>query len=115
MVWMSYCKDVGLILAEEFGVENCIILSLQKAVFLSHCKKRLNRMKARLSTDLGDPKLLKLLKAEAAEKDSSIKDVLVDALESYFAHRIENKALQRATEKAFDDWHDPRDSEYDKL
>lgn len=72
-------------------------------------------MKARLSTDLGDPKLLKLLKAEAAEKDSSIKDVLVIALESYFAHRIEVKSLQRATETVFDEWNDPRDSEYDSL
>jgi hypothetical protein len=72
-------------------------------------------MKARLSTDLGDPKLLKILKAEAAEKESSIKDVLVTALESYFAHRIENKSLNRASEKVFDDWEDPRDSEYDKL
>lgn len=72
-------------------------------------------MKARLSTDLGDPKLLRLLKAEATERDLSIKDVLVTALESYFAHRIENKDLQRATEAVFDEWQDPRDSEYDKL
>lgn len=72
-------------------------------------------MKARLSTDLGDPKLLKLLKAEAAEKDSSIKDVLITALESYFAHRIETKSLQRASEVAFDEWDDPRDSEYDAI
>lgn len=72
-------------------------------------------MKARLSTDLGDPRLLKLLKAEAAEKDSSVKDVLITALESYFAHRIESKDLQRATESVFEEWQDPRDGEYDNL
>jgi hypothetical protein len=72
-------------------------------------------MKARLSADLGDPRLLKLLKAEATEKESSVKEVLITALESYFAHRIESKELQRATESVFDEWEDPRDSEYDNL
>ncbi len=72
-------------------------------------------MKARLSADLGDPRLLKLLKAEASEKETSMKDVLVTALESYFAHRLESKEMQRATEAVFDEWVDPRDSEYDKL
>lgn len=71
--------------------------------------------KTRLSTDLGNPQLMRLLKAEAAEKGSSVKEVLITALEGYFAHRIENKDLQRATESAFDEWEDPRDSEYDKL
>lgn len=72
-------------------------------------------MKARLSTDLGDPKLLKLLKAEANEKDISVKEVLVTALESYFAHRLETTSLYRATEAVFDEWNDPRESEYDSL
>lgn len=72
-------------------------------------------MKARLSTDLGDPQLLRLLKAEATEKDVSIKEVLVTALESYFAHRVENKDLARATESVFDEWNDPKDSGYDDL
>jgi hypothetical protein len=72
-------------------------------------------MKARLSADLGDPKLLKLLKAEAAEKESSVKEVLITAIESYFSHRLENKELQRLSEVVFDEWSDPRDSEYDKL
>jgi len=72
-------------------------------------------MKTRLSTDLGDPKLLKLLKAEAAEKESSVKEILITAIESYFSHRLENKELQRLSEVVFDEWDDPRDSEYDKL
>ena len=73
------------------------------------------RAKSRLSTDLGDPRLLKMLKAEANELDSSVKDVLVTALEGYFAHRLESKELQRASEIIFDEWNDPRDSGYDKL
>ena len=72
-------------------------------------------MKARLSTDLGDPRLLKLLKAEANERDSSIKEVLILALEGYFANRIENKDMARGSESVFDEWSDPRDSEYDSL
>lgn len=72
-------------------------------------------MKARISTDLGDPKLLKLLKAEAAEKETTVKQVLVTALESYFAHRLEAKALQRMTESVFEEWEDPKESEYDRL
>lgn len=72
-------------------------------------------MKARLSTDLGNPHLLKLLKSEANEKNTSIKDVLITALESYFSHRIENKSLQRLAERTFDEWNDPKESDYDQL
>lgn len=72
-------------------------------------------MKARLSTDLGDPRLLKLLKMEAHQTDSTVKEVLVTALESYFAHKLETKALQRAAKEIFEEWNDPRDSDYDNL
>jgi len=72
-------------------------------------------MKARLSADLGNPQLLKLLKAEANDQGSSIKEVLITALEGYFAHRMETKELQRATEIVFDEWEDPRDKDYDSL
>lgn len=72
-------------------------------------------MKARLSTDLGNPVLIKLLKHEAQLSDSSVKDVLVRALEAYFAHRLETKALQKASEAVFEEWDDPRDSDYDNL
>jgi hypothetical protein len=72
-------------------------------------------MKARISADLGDPRLMRLLKAEAAEKNISVKEVLVRALEGYFSHRIENKDIQRVAESAFNEWRDPRDAEYDKL
>lgn len=72
-------------------------------------------MKARLSADLGDPQLLKLLKAEANDQGSSIREVLITALEGFFAHRVESKQLMRATEVVFDEWEDPRDKDYDKL
>ncbi len=70
---------------------------------------------SRLSTDLGDPRLLKLLKQEAALTDQSIKDVLVKAIEAYFANRLENKALAKASESLFEEWSDPRDAEYDNI
>lgn len=72
-------------------------------------------MGTRLSTDLGDARLLRLLKAaEAQERDTSVKEVLVPALEAYFADRLETKALARLTESTFTEWDDPRDSEYDR-
>ncbi len=58
---------------------------------------------------------MRLLKAEAHERDTSVKDVLVTALEVYFADRLETKALARLAESAFDEWNDPRDAEYDRL
>lgn len=70
---------------------------------------------ARISTDLGDPLLIKLLKTEAHESDQSMTEVLVHALESYFAHRLETKALTRAAESVFEDWNNPLDQEYDDL
>ncbi len=58
---------------------------------------------------------MKLLKAEANERDTSIKDVLVRALESYFADRLETKALAKIAESSFSEWDDPRDADYDTL
>lgn len=72
-------------------------------------------MNSRISTDLGDPRLIRLLKLEAQETGCSMKDVLVRALESYFAHRLETGALLKAAESVFEEWNDPKDSEYDKL
>jgi hypothetical protein len=72
-------------------------------------------MKTRISTDLSDPRLMKLLKLEAQETGTSVKEVLIRALESYFAHRLETKALMKASEAIFEEWNDPKDSDYDKL
>ena len=72
-------------------------------------------MKTRISTDLGDPRLIKLLKSEAQETNSSMRGVLIRALESYFAHRLETRALLKASEAVFNEWDNPLDSEYDRL
>ncbi len=72
-------------------------------------------MSSRISTDLGNPVWVRLLKLEAQETDSSMKEVLVRALDAYFAHRLETKALQAASEAIFSEWNDPRDAEYDHL
>jgi hypothetical protein len=72
-------------------------------------------MGTRISTDLGDPRLLKLLRAEANERDTTIKEVLTCALEAYFADRLESKALAKLAESSFSEWDDPRDADYDRL
>ena len=72
-------------------------------------------MSTRISTDLGDPRLMRLLKAEAAERETSVKEVLTRALEAYFAERLETRALARLAESSFSEWNDPRDAEYDRL
>lgn len=75
----------------------------------------LGQMKTRISTDLGDPRLIRLLKLEAEETNSSMKGVLIRALESYFAHRLETKALLKASESIFNEWNNPLDAEYDRI
>jgi len=72
-------------------------------------------MGTRISTDLGDPRLLRLLKSEANERDTTIKEVLARALEAYFAERLETKALAKLAESSFSEWDDPRDADYDRL
>ena len=70
---------------------------------------------ARIATDLGDPKWIRLLKMEASEKGLSMKAVLIAALESYFAERLETNALSKASESVFEEWDNPLDKDYDRL
>ena len=72
-------------------------------------------MTTRISTDLADPRLVKLLKAEANERGTTVKEILTRALEAYFADRLETKALARLAESSFSEWDDPRDADYDRL
>jgi hypothetical protein len=72
-------------------------------------------MATRISADLRDPRLLRLLKAEANERDTTVKEVLTRALEAYFADRCETRPLARLTESSFSEWDDQRDAEYDRL
>ena len=50
-----------------------------------------------------------LLKAEAHERDTTVKEVLSRALEAYFAERLETKAFAKLAESSFREWDDPRD------
>jgi hypothetical protein len=71
--------------------------------------------KTRISTDLGNPQILRMLKTEAQLKDCTVKEVLITALEAYFSHQLETRALQKASETVFEGWNNPKDSDYDKL
>ena len=72
-------------------------------------------MRTRLSINLGDARLIRLLRAAAQDRHTSVKEVIVTALEAYFAGRFETEALPRLSEGTFAEWDDPRDSEYDRL
>ncbi len=63
--------------------------------------------------DLADPRLVKLLKVEANEGDTTVKEVLTRALEAYFADHLETRALATLGKSTFGEWDDPRDAEYD--
>lgn len=65
--------------------------------------------------DLERPGLVRLIKQEATATDRTMRDVVVTALEDYFAEQLETKALQKAAESIFDEWNDPRDAVYDSL
>lgn len=64
---------------------------------------------------MGDPRLIRLFKLEAQETGTTMRGILIRALESYFADRLETKALMKASESVFEEWNDPKDSDYDKL
>lgn len=72
-------------------------------------------MSSRITTDLESPQLLRLLKLEAQNNRIAMKEVIIRALESYFFHRLETKALEHLSEQVFTEWNDKRDAEYDKI
>ena len=71
-------------------------------------------MKTRIATDLGDPIWIKLLKAESQASDTSMKEVLIRALDFYFSHRLDMQAFAHSAETVFSEWDNPLDSDYDK-
>lgn len=75
----------------------------------------LELMNTRLTIDLQDEGLTQLLRLEAAQKGLAIREVVVAALESYFSARRENGAVARLAERAFAEWDNPKDAEYDTL
>ena len=72
-------------------------------------------MNTRITIDLHDPDLLRLLKLEAAQEGTPIREVIVKALEGYFSARRENRAVMTLAEKVFSEWDNPKDSDYDRL
>ncbi len=72
-------------------------------------------MTTRLTVDLENPQLLKLLNLEAQEKGVPKKKIVISALETYFSEKSENLALLKLAEKSFSEWNNPRDDAYNKL
>ena len=72
-------------------------------------------MGTRMTVDFGDLRLVRLLKMEAQDRDTSVKEVIIQAIETYFFHRLETKALQKASEAVFSEWNNPLDAEYDSI
>ena len=52
---------------------------------------------------------------EAAERGKALRDIILEALTSYFSHKRENRAMLKLAEKAFADWDNPKDSDYDRV
>lgn len=72
-------------------------------------------MNTRITADLKDVRLIQLIKMEATKKGCTQADVLIHSLEAYFTEQLENKLVLKASEKAFADWDNEKDAEYDRL
>ncbi len=70
----------------------------------------------KLTFDLSDQKpLVDALRLYAVQNGKSQKEVVVEALEAYMAHRMENQALWSAAERTFGEWDNPEDEVYNGL
>ena len=72
-------------------------------------------MNTRLTIDLKDSKLVTLVRLEAAQRAIAIRDVISEALASYFADRLETASLKTLADQAFTEWNHPQDADYDRL
>lgn len=72
-------------------------------------------MNTRLTIDFKDPQLFKKLKFVAADKDCSMREVIVSAMDAYFSDYLENRAVLKLSEKTFEEWDNPLDADYDRL
>jgi hypothetical protein len=72
-------------------------------------------MNTRITVDLQDPQMAKMLRLKAAQEGKAIREVIVDALQSYFSHTKENQAVLKLAEKTFEEWNSPEDAVYDRL
>ena len=72
-------------------------------------------MNTRLTLDLGNPVLIRQLRLAAAHRGVSLKEVVVEALTSYFDEQAEEKSLLNMANLSFAEWNNPKDAEYDRL
>lgn len=72
-------------------------------------------MNTRLTIDFKDPGYLKRLKHVAAEENKTVREIVVTALDSYFLHYLENRAISKLAEEAFAEWDNSLDAQYDKI
>lgn len=70
----------------------------------------------KLTFDFSDnPQIVELLRVEAAQGNSSQKNIVLKALTAYFATKSDTQSLYKLANKAFADWDNPEDSIYDDL
>lgn len=72
-------------------------------------------MNTRITIDLKDPQLVKALHIEAIHKNKALREIMVEALHSYFSNKLENRGIAILAEKSFAEWENPKDAEYDQL
>ena len=61
------------------------------------------------------PELIELLRVQAARMGWTQKAIIAEALESYFAHHLENQLLRKGAESTFAEWDNEEDAVYDEL
>jgi len=70
----------------------------------------------KLSFDFSDrPQLVEKLRLHAAREGTTQKAIVIDALEAYFAHKLESALLLKAAERTFQEWDNEDDPVYDSL
>lgn len=74
-------------------------------------------MKAlKLSFDFSDQQpLVEMLRMLAAKEGTSQKAIVIDALEAYFAEKLERNFLLQAANQAFREWDNEEDKIYDTI
>ncbi len=72
-------------------------------------------MNTRITVDLKNPSYLSQLKIYAASHDLTLRDVIIQALDTLFTHQQENAALAKIANNSFAEWNNPLDQDYDRL
>ena len=72
-------------------------------------------MPSRITIDFKDSSYLSRLKLASAEQHKSIREIVMNALDSYFNDYLENRAIKTLAEQSFAEWNNPLDADYDKV